>query len=142
MEQIIERWEKEEKEDKIRQEKWNRAGNKFFFVVKYIVFPIGVLLLFYYLFLTGVRMGWKSFLIHVGIGIFITLFIFLIVYLIDKFGGKMGRVIMKGLNFINPFNWKIIQIIGEMIKAWYTNACPLVEWQGGEPETELQWKED
>ena len=37
---------------------------------------------------------------------------------------------MTFFKFINPLRFKFVQIIGQMIKAWYTKACPLITWEG------------
>ena len=43
-----------------------------------------------------------------------------IIYLVDN---------SPNLSFLNPFNWKVSKILGEMINAYYVKACPIITWE-------------
>jgi hypothetical protein len=129
-------WEKQEEKEKKQRVFWNNAGDKFLLFIKYVFVPAIAIFLIYQAFQFGSKLGWLQLLINIGVGILIISSVVGLFVVIEKYGGRVGKVILKGLNFINPFNWKITNIIGEMINAWYTNSCPIVDWVGDETTPE------
>lgn len=118
-----------------KEARWDKAGEISKFTFKYIVFPAMGLLLIYYVFITGMRIGWLSVLIKVGVGLVAVLSIFGLVVLFEKIGSFLNKGIKSMWSKYNPFKWKGFTIIGEMIVATYTNMCPLITWEGKEDES-------
>lgn len=69
-------------------------------------------------------------LLQIGIGILAVSILVGFVWAGVEYGDRIARPIGKFFRVINPLNWKFVQIIGEMIYAWYKNACPLITWEG------------
>lgn len=141
-EEMVVRWEKR---DEVRRKKTKFWGNvadyisKFF---KWIVLPAFGLIVLWALSVTSYELGWLQSLIRVGIFLVIVAIIVGFIYFLEEYGeyiaiglGGFGRFIGKIFKFINPLNWKVTQIIGEMIKAGYTKACPLIQWDGNLEES-------
>jgi hypothetical protein len=129
-EQRFARWEREDKKDRKRAIFWNKAGDYFVLILKYVFLPIILCLIVYYMYITGEKNGWLNLLMYFGIAILIALFFVGVILFFETYGNKIGGVIGKVLSFINPFNWKVTKICGEMIKAQYTKMCPLITWVG------------
>ena len=130
-EKSYEQVEKEYRQMKERKKKresfWNKVGDKCSWFFKFIILPLLLVALIYTVFKYGVKIGWKSFLIHIGLAILIIALFFGFIYLWEKLIDKVyGKISFKRLN---PFSWKITNIIGEMIKTAYTKACPLITWE-------------
>ncbi len=126
-EQIEKEWELMKVNKKRREEKWNKIGDKVSWGFKFIVLPLLLVGLIYKVFTWGVKIGWIKFLVHLGLAILIIALFLGFIFLWEKFIDKVyDRISFKRLN---PFNWKITNIIGEMIKTAYTKACPLITWQ-------------
>jgi hypothetical protein len=128
-EEIIERLEKDSIKRAKRANFWNKVGDKVSFAFRWIVFPLVVISLIYMLFQKIAETGWIPVLIAGAIAIVLCLVVVGFTLLVEKFGGKIGNFILKVLGILNPFSWKITNIIGEMIKTAYTKACPLITWE-------------
>lgn len=134
-EDTLARWDREHANETKKYLFWSKVGDlssKFF---KWVILPIVGITLLYIISSSAYQMGWLQTLITLGLILFFVGIIVGFVYLIEEYGGniarglgKFGRIISKIFKFINPFNWKITKIIGEMIKAGYTKACPLIQW--------------
>lgn len=127
--QLVERQKEKEKK---REKFWNSLGDKFSWFVKFILIPFGIILLVYKVYQVGVKVGWLKFLIYFGIALLFILLIIGFVIFIETYGGRIGKFITKCLKPLNPFNWKITKICGEMIVATYTKMCPIITWEGKE----------
>jgi hypothetical protein len=69
----------------------------------------------------------------VGVLLILLVFVGIIrgfVWLANTYAEKTSKNLIKFFKFINPLRFKSVQIIGQMIKAWYTKACPLITWEG------------
>lgn len=129
-EELIKELEKQNELHDRRRERWSKVGDFMSIISKWVMLPLLIVGLVISIYLAGDTMGWMSFLIRIGISILlIGVFITLIHYSI-KYERELGRGFNKVFRIINPLNWKLIQIIGEMIVAGYTKACPLVDWVG------------
>lgn len=138
-EEIEKEWE-ETKLRKIKKEQfWSKVTDKFVWIMKHIVLPLIVVALVYFVYKAGIKEGWMTLLVKFGIAILFVIFIIGIVVLIEKFGGTVGKFILKCLKPLNVLNWKVTKICGEMIKVAYTKACPLITWEG---ETKEQFLND
>ncbi len=129
-EEITARWKKEDAQRIKRTLFWNKVGDVTAWIFKYIFLPLILIGLIYMGYKSMVKMGWKEFLILTGIVITFSLLIIGFITLIEKYGGRVGRFIVKVLRPCNPLNWKVTNVIGEMIKTAYTKACPLITWEG------------
>jgi hypothetical protein len=126
-EQIEMEWKQMKEREKKREAFWNKIGDKFSWLFRFIFLPSLLIVLIYTLVKFGVKLGWMRFLIHLGLALLIIAIFLGFIYLFEKF---IDKVFVK-INFkkLNPFKWKITNIIGEMIKTAYTKACPLITWQ-------------
>lgn len=132
IEQLIAEMDKKHNAEMARVLKWNRFSDyvsKFF---KWVFFPAIGLFTTYTLCVGAYDAGWFASLMTILVVFGVVGFILGVVYLIETYGSMMGRRLVKFLQFINPLNWKVIIVIGEMIKTAYTKACPLITWEGVE----------
>jgi len=132
IEELIDEMDKQYAAELARSQKWNKAGDvvsKFF---KWVVTPIMGLFLLFSLGGAIYDAGWLTTLITIGIIILFVGVIVGLIYIIEEYGSRMGKGISKFFSFINPLNWKLVIIIGEMIKTAYTKACPLITWEGND----------
>lgn len=136
-----EEWNKyfDEQEQKAiaKKERWDKVTNKFQMFFKWVLLPLIVSFVLYSVFGFVKKNG-----ILFTLAIITTLIVFIsviwsFIWLVEKYAIKIGDGLFSGLKYINPLRWKAIQIIGEMIKAWYTKACPLITWQG-DTENDLE----
>lgn len=134
-----EEFEAELREMRTKREKkerfWNKAGDVTSWTFGRIFVPLLAIGLIYLAYRSMVKVGWLEFLISLGIGLLLISTILGIVFLLEKFGGKIGRFILMILKVINPLNWTAVKILGEMINAAYTKACPLITWEGNKEES-------
>jgi len=131
-EETLARWDREHATEAKRYLFWNKVGDissKFF---KWVILPVMGIGLLYMLSSSAYQMGWLTTLVTILVILFIIGIMLSIYWLIDRYaevvGGGLVRLVVTIFKFINPFNWKITMIIGEMIKAGYTKACPLIQW--------------
>ena len=129
-EQRFARWDREDKKERKRIAFWNKAGDKFVLILKYVFLPIVLCLIVYHMYIAGEKNGWLNLLIYFGVGILVALFFVGVILFFETYGSKIGGAIGKVLSFINPFNWKVTKICGEMVKAQYTKMCPIITWVG------------
>ena len=115
---------------KVEKEKtWQNIGNKFAWVLKFIVLPLLVVYLIYLIYTTGVKVGWTKFFIYLGLGIVLISSVIGFIYVAETYGGHVGSFIIKCLKPFNPLNWKVTKICGEMVVATYTKMCPIITWE-------------
>ena len=124
--------ETQKEKEKRREKFWNSVGDKFSWFFTYIFVPSGLLLLIYKVFSVAVKVGWLKFLIYFGLAILTLGLIVGFIIFVETFGGRIGKFISKCLSILNPFNWKVTKICGEMIVATYTKMCPIITWEGKE----------
>ena len=131
-EETLARWDRERAAEDKRYLFWNKVGNissKFF---KWVILPLLGITILYLLSSSAYQMGWLGTLITILVFSGILGIMLSIYWLLDRYGEVVGggfvRLVVTIFKFINPFNWKVTMIIGEMIKAGYTKACPLIQW--------------
>jgi ABC-type multidrug transport system fused ATPase/permease subunit len=124
--------ETQREKEKRREKFWNSVGDKFSWCFTYIFVPLGIIILIYTVFSTAVKVGWLKFLIYLGLAILTLGLIVGFIIFVETFGGRIGKFISKCLSILNPFNWKVTKICGEMIVATYTKMCPIITWEGKE----------
>jgi hypothetical protein len=134
MEQRVEKMDKELEKLRIKNERMNKAADATSKVSKWILLPIFILGVIYAVYSTVSKIGFLALFIHICIALGIIAIIALIVYVGVEYGEKISKPVGKFFSFINPLNWKVTQIIGEMIVAWYKDACPLITWEGNQKE--------
>lgn len=130
MEQRIEKMDKELEKLRIKNERLNKAADATSKISKWILLPVVVLGLLYMIYNAVSTIGLLALFVHICIAIGIIAIVAGIIYIGVEYGDKISKPVGKFFSFINPLNWKFIQIIGEMIYAWYKNACPLITWEG------------
>lgn len=132
-EKTFEDLEREHKEWKIRSEKrektWQNIGNKFAWVLKFVVLPLLMIYLVYMIYKMGIKLGWDRFFIYLGLAIVFILILIGLIYVIETYGGRVGKFVLNFLKPFNPLNWKVTKICGEMIVATYTKMCPIITWE-------------
>ena len=133
-EELNKYWEEEEAKDKKRDEFWQNVGNKIqtFFSLFFIVI---FLFLIYTFIVTSIKMGWLLTLKTIGFSLLIGGSVVLFFWLLGKFFKKIVPVFGK----IKPNSWSITKMIGGMVYATYTKACPLIEWKGLQTENEEEY---
>jgi hypothetical protein len=131
-EETLARWDKERAAETKRYLFWGKVGDICFKLFKWVIIPVIGITILYVLSSSAYQMGWLVTLITISIILFLIGIMLSIYWLIDRYGEVVGggfiRLVVTIFKFINPFNWKITMIIGEMIKAGYTKACPLIQW--------------
>ena len=132
-EKTFEDLEREHKEWKIKSEKreqtWQNIGKKFAWILKFIVLPSLIIYLGYLIYTTGIKIGWFRFFINLVGGIVIVSMVIGFIVLVETYGGRVGKFILKLLRPLNIINWKVTKICGEMIVATYTKMCPIITWE-------------
>lgn len=129
-EELCAKWDKIELNKKKRERFWSKAGDVFLFFIKYIFLPFIILFTGYFMYIQITESGWLTTLRSLGLIILLTLFIFGLSKLSEFIGNNFNKLPKTMFKNFNPFNWKLIQIIGHMIKAQYTKMCPLITWEG------------
>ena len=132
IEQLIDEMDKKHNAEMARVLKWNRFSDYLSKFFKWVFLPIVFLLTIFSLGIGAYEAGWYASLMTILVLFGFVGFIFCVVYLIETYGSIMGMRLVKFLQFINPLNWKVVIVIGEMIKTAYTKACPLITWEGVE----------
>lgn len=132
IEELIAEMDKKYAAELVRTQRWNKAGDVVSKIVKWGLLPIIALFLLFNLGSAVYEAGWLLTLIGIGVIILIVGFILGIIYVIEEYGSAMGYGIYKFFGYINPLNWKVVIILGEMIKTAYTKACPLITWEGND----------
>ena len=128
MDEMIVEMEKEREKYYRNQKNWSKVGDITSLFFKWVVLPLLGLLILYGLYDTATEIGLIAFLIRVGIWVLALVVIVAFIHFTVEYERELGRGFNKIGRTINPFNWKFVQIIGEMIVAGYTKACPIVEW--------------
>jgi hypothetical protein len=128
IEELVVEMEKEREKYYRNQKNWSKVGDISSLFFKWVVSPLGVLSFLYMLYDTAIEMGFIAFLIRVGLWVLALSVLVSFIHYSVKYERELGRGFNKVGRKINPFNWKFIQIIGEMIVAGYTKACPIVDW--------------
>jgi len=124
----LERYRKEEEKAIKRMKFWDRAGEICSWVIKYVVLPFIIICFIGLIVYSGMEMGWLELLKQVLIGLTVVGVLTSIPFLLIKISPFLGKILTR----LNPFNWKVTIIIGEMIKTVYTKACPLITWESDE----------
>ncbi len=128
----VEEFEQEWIAKRVKAEKkaqfWNKVGDHTATVSRWVFLPGVIIAVIYLAYRSLINVGWYEFLVSVGVGIVLILMLIGFVYLIETFGGRVGRFFLLILKVINPLNWKSVKILGEMINAAYTKACPIITW--------------
>jgi len=136
-----EEWDKyfEEQEQKAiaKKERWDKITNKFQIFFKWVLLPLIVSFILYLVFGFVKKNGVLLTLAIIATLIVFICVVWLFIWLVEKYAQKVGNGLFGALKYVNPLRWKALQIIGEMIKAWYTKACPLITWQG-DTENDLE----
>jgi hypothetical protein len=114
---------------------WNKAGDVTSWTFGRVFVPLLFISLLYLAYRSAIKIGWLEFFVSLGIGLLLMSAILGIVFLIEKFGGRVGRFILMVFQIVNPLNWKAVKILGEMINAAYTKACPLITWEENKEES-------
>lgn len=122
-------FEKEEKKELKNKKRWDKASEIAAIVFKWVVLPSMLIGGVYYLYVTFIKIGALSFFIGASIFIFALIFIFFCVWVLEMFGEKFSDGFVNFIKKLNPFKFKVFQIIGQMIYAWYINACPIITWE-------------
>lgn len=130
-EQEWDEWfDEQEKKAIAKKERWDKLSHKFSLVFGWVIVPL--------IFIVAIWQGYNLIVKHGIIPIVVVLLIILVfvgviwgfVWLANTYAEKTGKNLIKFFKFINPLRFKSVQIIGQMIKAWYTKACPLITWEG------------
>ena len=132
----VEYFKKQNELSERREKYWDKIFSKTTIIAKWIVLPILVIALVYLIYYGGEKYGWLSLLIRIGLALLFIGIIFGIVVFIEKITETLGGGFNKVWKYINPFKWTITKMIGGMIYAWYKKSCPLIEWEGGDTQTE------
>jgi hypothetical protein len=132
IEELIAEMDKKYAAELVRTQRWNKAGDVVSKIVRWVVSPLMAIFVLVSLGGAIYDAGWLSTLSAIGIIILVVGFILGLIYVIEEYGSRMGYKISKFFSFINPLNWKVVIIIGEMIKTAYTKACPLITWEGND----------
>lgn len=138
LEETLARWKRKEEAEKKRERFWNKAGDIFLLFLKFIVLPAIVLIVVYTLYNQVVKTGWLTTLMVTGLVLLFALFIVGVIKLYEFIGEKLSGLPKGTFNILNPFNWKVTQIVGEMIKAQYTKMCPLITWEGEKAKKNIE----
>jgi hypothetical protein len=126
----LERYRKEEVKSIRRMIFWDRAGEICSWVTRYIVLPSMIICIIGLVIDGGMKIGWLELLKQTLMTLTVVGVLIGLVFLLIKISPFLGKI----LSLINPLNWKVIIIIGEMIKTVYTKACPLVTWVEDKPK--------
>ena len=133
-EETLARWEREKKQ-KIKREKfWGKASDIFVIFLKYVVLPAAAIFFLYFLYAKGSEVGWLNLFVALGVVLLIIGVVVLFIFLCEKYGGVIGKFILKMLRPLNVFNWKITKMTGMMIVATYKKMCPLITWVEENPQ--------
>ena len=130
-EQEWDEWfEAEEKKAIAKKERWDKVSHKFSLVFKWVILPLVGIILIWQLYNFVDKHGVLTVLVLACILLAVIGVIAGFVWLANTYAEKTGKNLIKFFKFINPLRFKSVQIIGQMIKAWYVNACPLITWEG------------
>jgi hypothetical protein len=133
-EELNKYWIEEEEKDKKRDEFWQNVGNKI--QTFFSLFFIALFLFLIYAFIANsIKIGWLLTLKTIGFSLLIGGSIVLFFWLL----GRVFKLIIPVVEKIKPTSWSITKMIGGMIYATYTKACPLIEWKGLKTEKEEEY---
>lgn len=131
-EEIIKEYERLEEIRLRRVMRYDKAGNVIRKIFKFVIIPVGIVYIIYFLHSFVTEHGWKMFLTYMVIAFLSAALFGLWMWLLEKYAFRTASFIIKVLNRINPLRWKVVIVVGEMIKAAYTNMCPLINWRSEE----------
>jgi predicted PurR-regulated permease PerM len=123
-------FDEQEKIALAKRKRWDNISHKFSLVFGWVIVPL--------IFACAIWQGYNLIVKHGIVPIIVVLLIILVfvgviwgfIWVANTYANKTGKHLMTFFKFINPLRFKFVQIIGQMIKAWYTKACPLITWEG------------
>jgi hypothetical protein len=133
-EELNKYWIEEEEKDKKRDEFWQNVGNKIQTFIS-LFFIVLFLFLIYAFIANSIKIGWLLTLKTIGFSLLIGGSIVLFFWLL----GRVFKLIIPVVEKIKTTSWSITKMIGGMIYATYTKACPLIEWKGLKTEKKEEY---
>ena len=123
-------FDEQEKIAVAKRKRWDNISHKFSLVFGWVIVPLILII--------GIWQGYNLIVKHgiipiLGVFSIIAVFLGLIwgfIWVANRYANKTSKHLIMFFKFINPLRFKFVQIIGQMIKAWYTKACPLITWEG------------